>query len=120
MTETNECAFDGCTRPVRVRKHRLCVAHYQQLRAGKELAPVHKYSARQDPDAAIRECTLCHRMKPRTDFYLRPRSSKPHAQCKVCMTFHARVRYLVSHNRQDDADAELRRLEAYIAGDYNV
>ena len=26
------CSVAGCTRPVGVRKHRLCTAHYQQFR----------------------------------------------------------------------------------------
>lgn len=34
------CSFDGCDRPRRTRG--LCKAHYQRLRKGQELSPIHK------------------------------------------------------------------------------
>ena len=80
----NECRFEGCTRPVHVKKCGLCRGHYQQQWAGKELTPLltrHRFTA----PAGYKVCTACLKVKTVDEFYLRPENNKPRSRCKDCL-----------------------------------
>lgn len=93
-----ECAFKGCTREVGVRKSGLCIAHYNQQWAGKELTPLRPYVKRKKAPEGYLHCKNCDSFKKVDDFYTRT-NGVPHHHCKTCM---------IRENREDTIRREAR------------
>ena len=81
-----ECAFDPCEKEAKAKGY--CPAHYQQLRAGKQLRPLKPYKKEKTPcsfaecDRPARANGLCgshyaQRMRGRRLTYIRPQDSRP-------------------------------------------
>jgi len=78
------CTFDGCERPVYVKKRGLCHGHYQQMWLGRPLTPIGPYKRLRQPSPDTKVCTDCYVVKALDSFYDRSSGGKQ-SKCKECM-----------------------------------
>lgn len=60
LTRSDPCAFDGCTKTVRVLKNGLCTGHDAQLRRGKGLSPLRERMYRGPSACSFAGCGRPH------------------------------------------------------------
>lgn len=87
------CDFEGCGREVVAKG--LCMGHYAQGRAGRELRPIR---TRMPIIDGQKVCTICKVMKPLKDFYKRSKGSTRQGQCKACWLARARAKTAEKNN----------------------
>jgi hypothetical protein len=99
-TPIDACSFIDCGRPVYNQTRQLCMGHYKQHLAGKELKPIRKYKRFPKPGPGKKICNDCERVKDLSDFYLK-NGGYPFATCKACTIKRHRAHNLAREARQE-------------------
>lgn len=110
------CKVDGCTEKANVAKTRECSGHYQQRLNGRPYSELQRWSDKQDKFAVQRKCNGCQRIKNTEEgFYKRANGITPQNQCKKCMGFRNRYRYLIREGRDAEANSVKQEWDEYVA-----
>lgn len=106
-----QCEFPECDRQHLAKG--LCLTHYRQRAAGKELKPIRKYNKVTN---GHKQCSKCDVVKPLDEYYL---ESKGRVQsiCKVCQLTEQRTRREAQRGaEQENINAMGVDLAAFIGG----